>query len=72
MTVSNAYLRVEIDSGDAAVVDSPYEELAIILEKVAKKLRSEPEDGSTPIFDSNGNRVGRWNLQIDRDGDEEE
>lgn len=48
-----------IETGNAAFQDGP-EELARLVERVADALR----DGRTrgPVIDTNGNRVGSWEM----------
>lgn len=51
-------IRIEFSTGNAAFVDSPCEEIAQILERLAQKFREEGDLDGHKIKDTNGNTVG--------------
>ncbi len=55
--------KLKIESGDDAMVGFPYEAVAEILRDVANKLDCGGESG--PIHDANGNKVGRFTLDVE-------
>jgi hypothetical protein len=57
--ISTPGLTLAIETGNAAFEDYPGPELARILRNLASRLeRGDVLDGTRPLFDRNGNRVG--------------
>ncbi len=55
---------LKFDTDNAAFCEgNASSEVASILRRVASQIESS-RDGSRPVFDSNGNRVGHWSLSI--------
>ncbi len=62
--------RIEIETGNAAFLDSPGEELASMLEALGERLReglgyAPDAHQSGQLRDSNGNVVGMWDYTTD-------
>lgn len=62
--IENVYFSIELNSGNAALVDDPQGEVCRILEDIRTKIRQGRTDG--PIGDMNGNKVGTWLLDIEK------
>lgn len=58
------YFALEIESSNDAFTDNPEEEIARILEEAAEEVRCKG-DGRYPLFDINGNKVGRADFCIE-------
>jgi hypothetical protein len=58
-------LNLTIETGNAAVVENPFGEVAALLREVAGDV----DDMRTErvIRDANGHRVGTWTLQVEED-----
>ena len=56
-------ITIEFETGNAAFEDSPTEEIALILERLAKKFRSDGDLDGNPVQDTNGNTVGRVTIR---------
>lgn len=71
MAIDHVRFELKISDGGEALTGDPAEQVALILERVAGKVR----EGSTdyhPERDVNGHRVGGWVLTItERDDDGE-
>jgi hypothetical protein len=66
-------LKITMETDNAAFADDLFGEVARALKIVAGKISSGQESGS--IWDSNGNRVGEFDLDVpeaDEDEDEDE
>jgi hypothetical protein len=57
-----AEFELKIKSGDAAIVDAANYEIADMLRKAANKVADFETEGV--LFDSNGNKVGSWFLDL--------
>jgi len=66
-----ARLEVQISASGAAYEENPQEEAAQALERIARAIRDDVT-GEHNLKDSNGNTVGSWEFNPDRDGDEGE
>jgi len=66
---SNVEFRLAILSGNSALVDAPRSAVAELLRAVADAVES-GRDGQR-VFDSNGNPVGNWFLDVEYDDEEE-
>lgn len=51
-------VTIEFETGNAAFEDSPTEEIALILERLAKKFREDGDLDGHRLLDTNGNTVG--------------
>lgn len=51
-------ISIEFVTGNLAFEDSPTEEIALILERLAAKFREEGEMNGRQVKDTNGNTVG--------------
>ena len=71
MTVTNVTLEVDINSGNAALVDDPHLELARILKGIVKEIERQSTHGNG-VYDLNGQRVGNWYLEIEEEIEDEE
>lgn len=65
MGVNNVSLRVNFNSGNAALVDDPRAETARILNDI--RARVEGGEEYSAIFDLNGNYIGDWSLDVEED-----
>lgn len=54
--------KLEFATDNAAFDDNPGHEAARILREIAAKLDRGDDLGGGPVRDSNGNKVGRWEL----------
>ena len=62
--IDQVQMRLEIDSGNDAVVSNPMGALAdMIQSQVVDRMRAGADYGS--LRDANGNTVGSWNIFID-------
>lgn len=68
--IANVEFELNIDSGNAAMVDDHRSEIADMLEETARKIRECYTDGM--LMDTNGNKVGSWSLELEEDDDEDE
>ncbi len=67
--VTNVSFKIKIDSGNAALVENPQEEVIRIMEDLIAKMRRGRTCGS--CMDVNGNRVGDWDLDVEEEAEEE-
>lgn len=51
-------ITITVETGNAAFDDSPTEEVARILERLAQKFRDDGDLDGLPVQDTNGNTVG--------------
>lgn len=51
-------VKIEFETGNAAFEDSTTEEIALILERLAKKFREDGDLDGHCLLDTNGNTVG--------------
>lgn len=57
-------ISIEFETGNAAFEDNgPTEEIALILEHLAKKFREDGDLDGHPVQDTNGNTVGRVTIR---------
>lgn len=66
----NVKFKIEIDSGDDAFQDGVITEITRILDGIVDKMWNGQEGG--PVRDSNGNKVGEWNVEVTYDDDDME
>lgn len=62
---TNVEFAVVIESGDDAMVRDPIGELNTILFNLAGEISSGKTEGV--IYDTNGNKAGKWSLQVPDD-----
>lgn len=73
MKITNVKLSVEIDSGNAAVVDDPEGCLKYMLTRLADRIIAYGVDRAEyPMVDYNGHRVGKATLEIEREEEDED
>jgi len=60
---------LELESGNAAMVDDPRYAVARLLRQTADRLEEFEESGV--LLDENGNRVGEWGLDVEEDDNDE-
>ena len=56
-------MEIQFDTGNAAFADCGEYEAAQILEAIARRLRDGARAGV--IYDTNGNRVGKWSINLE-------
>lgn len=61
--------HIEIETGNAAFEDNP-DEINRILEVVMKKISSSARLQGGPLYDINGNLVGKWHTETTGDIDD--
>ena len=61
-----AKLTVNIECGNDSF-DNENQELAAILEKIAKDIRNGADMGTEYVRDTNGNTVGSWFAELDEE-----
>lgn len=66
----NVKFNVSLDSSNAAFQDGVITEIARILDGIVDKMWNGQEGG--PVRDSNGNKVGEWNVEVTYDDDDME
>lgn len=57
--------KLEIDMENEAFVDYPATELCLLLDATKRQVMAQRDDlteGRGHVFDTNGNRVGRWGI----------
>lgn len=73
MKITNVKLSVEIDSGNAALVDDPDGCLKYMLTRLADRIIAYgPDRVDYKMVDYNGQRVGKATLEIEREEDDED
>lgn len=73
MAIENVTFTLSIDSGNAALIDSPYHEVSRLLRAAARQIEDSRLDGK--LVDSNGSTVGEFELELeeaDEDEDDED
>jgi hypothetical protein len=65
MTIENVSLTIEIDSGNAALVENPHEELAAIVRVALRSIEQGPAYLHRKLYDRNGNSVGYFEYSED-------
>ncbi|WKV22110.1 hypothetical protein Phage2-1_00110 [Achromobacter phage 2-1] len=58
-------LELEIEGGNAAFEDEPQREVARILRDLAERIELTGLPSYVPLFDVNGNRVGKCTSTLD-------
>lgn len=60
--MSSLRFRLELEASNAAFDDAPASEIARILRDAADRIERDGEGafGPAPLFDANGNKVGRF------------
>ena len=66
----NVKFNVSLDSSNAAFQDGVITEITRILDGIVDKMWNGQEGG--PVRDSNGNKVGEWNVKVTYDDDDME
>ena len=66
----NVKFNVSLDSSNAAFQDGVITEITRILDGIVDKMWNGQEGG--PVRDSNGNKVGEWNVEVTYDDDDME
>jgi hypothetical protein len=67
---SHVTFEFQIDSGNAAVVESPRDEVCRLLGEAQSRIRKGYDRGT--LMDANGNSVGHWFLIESPDEDDED
>lgn len=67
MAVDNVKFKIEVNSGNAAVVENPNAAVLLALAQVMNGLRDGDSGGA--LRDDNGNTVGHWSLLLESDED---
>ena len=66
----NVKFNVSLDSSNAAFQGGVITEITRILDGIVDKMWNGQEGG--PVRDSNGNKVGEWNVEVTYDDDDME
>lgn len=72
--IEHVRFRLEVGSGNAALVAAPECELARILRALAERLEAMPlsDHDADDLRDLNGNPVGWWLIQTERNDEEDD
>lgn len=63
--MTNIEMELKIKSSNSAFTDNPQEEIARLLRHTANRIESGVEEGK--LMDVNGNKVGEWWMDIERE-----